>query len=170
MIKLVLLGICILAMVGCGLLPSNNVSEKVADATPMIHEVNTNVVEDEIQRTTDAIAKESIPTATASEDVANNGGRSLASFGECVAHYAQEIEYLPKQLPFNDQIINIAGNFDRESLGWMSIGLCLDYAPRPNIDDVSGKCIVQAMKWYADEYPESIHLATRVAATACQMD
>ena len=110
---------------------------------------------------------EGVPNSTVSEAVDSNGARSLTTFGGCVAHYAREIEYLPDELPFGDSVVGIANNFDSEAKQWMSIGLCLDYAPRLKVDDVSGKCLVSAMEWYSYEYPESNHLAQAVAGVAC---
>ena len=110
---------------------------------------------------------EAVPTPFESESLSSNRSRSLESFGHCVGHYSREIEYLPNNLPFEETNLNFSSKFDREAKQWMSIGLCLDFTPRPQVDDVSGKCLIAAVQWYAGEYPESEALAPAVAAVAC---
>ncbi len=111
--------------------------------------------------------EEGVSTAMLREGAAGGDQRSLEAFGSCVAHYAQEIEYLPAELPLGEKVVQIAHGFDQEAKQWMSVGLCLEYAPRPRVDDVSGKCLVTAMRWYRYEFPESEHLALPVAGVAC---
>ncbi len=93
--------------------------------------------------------------------------RSLSAFGHCVAHYLREVRYMPRKIPFGGGVVDITRDFDSEAQQWMAIGLCLEYAPRPKVDDISGKCIISAMRWYMREYPEAESIAPVVAAVSC---
>lgn len=157
-------GLMMLAVMGCGVLPMGDQPGTGGEASSKI---TSPADRDRSVSDADKHAGESVPRATQVENVSNNDTRSLSSFGHCVGHYAKEITYLPDQLPFEDDTVRFSGVYDDEARQWMSIGLCLAYAPQPQVDDVSGKCLLAAMKWYREEYPESARLAMPVAATAC---
>ena len=93
--------------------------------------------------------------------------RSLPIFGHCVEHYLREVSYLPRELPFGDGVVELTRDYDKQAQEWVAIALCLEHAPRPDVDDVSGKCIVSAMRWFMREYPESEDVAPAVGALSC---